>query len=735
MLTKTRAGGMLTEVAWQWVDWLQYDNIGLMTRAETIAVRDRLIRRGFVLAIHSRGGTGIVVTLVLNRFRGNDVWDQFRQLRRALLPQDEWGGGVLSGPARLRGRNIYVMRDDEQPPAPARLKEDERGQMTDPANDKKAHVTDAWVTAWFEGDDLIIIMDDDLMAGPREPEAAKTVSEMHRDYITLVFDAIEGKVPNVTTHPGYLSALDGDKDIKGFEPAGLFFAGPTDNKGLFRAVVEWDQPAAQKESPQTEPQTKAISPARAPTVADKEVHKAAGGSTSARAALPAYDFEHMAHGLAGVIARESQTGLQLPGRTELPSEYPVWAYIEARGIEDIKRIAGRWGFQDKAILTHLRLEAPVPRKVWSVCLDQPALNKAHLPPIPSGINTFAVASFDAAKSYQTLSDLLNSMGPRGTDEVRRIEKVVRDETHLRLREDLLKHVGPTWWAFRGQSKKGDGDEPSNAGSAPNVLLASVDDAEAFGKVLDTLAPRVNRYLRDLNAENAANGHDKKGEHAREIGLERLPAPARGYRLTAAGCRALGLDAGCEPVILVDKSFIAVAADLDLAREALAATSRGAKSRRPSEELAKVLDRLPASLTFLAVSDHRESCLPDWIAGLPSRLQLLCNMSLENDPEHASAECLLDLVGIPRRGGLSVKIKPSLVPTADDLRPYLFDSVLAATVDDRGCRFISRQAFPLELVTHLISFNWRIGASWTVDEGLRFTEGLTPFFLGFDLSSW
>ena len=82
-----------------------------------------------------------------------------------------------------------------------------------------------------------------------------------------------------------------------------------------------------------------------------------------------------------------------------------------------------------------------------------------------------------------------------------------------------------------------------------------------------------------------------------------------------------MDTDAEPVILIGKSSIAVAANVDRARVALTSTSREGSSRKPSDELAKVLDGLPAGLTFLAVTDHRNSTLPGWIASLPSTLGL------------------------------------------------------------------------------------------------------------------
>ena len=119
--------------------------------------------------------------------------------------------------------------------------------------------------------------------------------------------------------------------------------------------------------------------------------------------------------------------------------------------------------------------------------------------------------------------------------------------------------------------------------------------------------------------------------------------------------------------------------------------------------------------------------------LPGAVQRVSNMTSENDCNNASAQCLLDLIGIPRPGGLAIKIKPPLMPKADELRPYLFPSVLAATADDRGIRLISRQVLPLEFMTHLISSTFSIGAGWTADNGFHFWERISLYVLGFDLA--
>jgi hypothetical protein len=78
-------------------------------------------------------------------------------------------------------------------------------------------------------------------------------------------------------------------------------------------------------------------------------------------------------------------------------------------------------------------------------------------------------------------------------------------------------------------------------------------------------------------------------------------------------------------------------------------------------------------------------------------QMIVNMSQEDELDNASPWCFLDLIGVPRPGGFHVKIDRSQTPRADDLRPFLFPSVLAATVDERGYRLISRGAFPFALL--------------------------------------
>ena len=120
--------------------------------------------------------------------------------------------------------------------------------------------------------------------------------------------------------------------------------------------------------------------------------------------------------------------------------------------------------------------------------------------------------------------------------------------------------------------------------------------------------------------------------------------------------------------------------------------------------------MPDRLTFLAVGDPRDSVWPNAIAHLPSTVQFFSTfLGFDTDTDAAGAGELLAVLGIPRPGGFRFRIDPSKIPTADQIRPYLFPSVLAATSDDRGFRVILREAVPLACFGNEVdvksSMNW------------------------------
>lgn len=104
------------------------------------------------------------------------------------------------------------------------------------------------------------------------------------------------------------------------------------------------------------------------------------------------------------------------------------------------------------------------------------------------------------------------------------------------------------------------------------------------------------------------------------------------------------------------------------------------------------------MTFFSLGDPRNSAWPDALAHMPGTVQYLIGLvelsAGEGEPDSSAA---LTLIGIPRRGAFRLRLGPSSLPKAKDLRSHLFPSILAATTDARGLRIILREAFPLACV--------------------------------------
>lgn len=401
------------------------------------------------------------------------------------------------------------------------------------------------------------------------------------------------------------------------------------------------------------------------------------------------------------------------------------------GIDGIKRVVGRWGFQGKSLVTDVRIELPAPRKGLFGLLDQPDFPKRRLPPIPKRVRAFSVGTFDLGQSYPRLTGLLKALGPQSGDQIARVEEVFRESTGLRLREDLFSHLGPLWSAFALPSAVPVGGDPLRVDPADYVLVCGVDDAGAFGKTLDTVASRFNESLRKLEADDGKGEPVERDTDAPILALERLKAPDRGYQLTSPAALVPWLGAGLRPTVLIGESFIAFASNPEKARDALAGESRPRERWEPTGELVEAFDRLPNNLSFLSVGDPLETAWVEGIVKLPATVQTLSSLVGDfGDPETPSASNLLAAFGVPKPGGFRVRIAPAQVPTADDLRAHLFPSVLAVTVDESGLRLIGREAFPLACLGETVSL--KSSMTWSNTKGFKRKVTLSSKF---GLGNW
>jgi hypothetical protein len=93
-------------------------------------------------------------------------------------------------------------------------------------------------------------------------------------------------------------------------------------------------------------------------------------------------------------------------------------------------------------------------------------------------------------------------------------------------------------------------------------------------------------------------------------------------------------------MMIGKSFVAVAANPELAREAVASETQQDNRWKPTGKLVDAFEGIPNDLTFFAVADDRGSHVPQWIAGLP--ILFLVGMDQLRGPQVQGNSTLQDL---------------------------------------------------------------------------------------------
>ncbi|HWE38649.1 MAG TPA: hypothetical protein VG406_19020 [Isosphaeraceae bacterium] len=685
LLNETPAGALLADLATQALDRALKDLPGgKLKGADVAALHEHILHNGFAIAVRTAGDEPDTFTpmLILNGLGRADSRERFERLVRLL--DDPEDGAKLPDPVRVRGRDVYQFKA-------LGPDEDRRGPFR---------------SYWFEGDDLIWLSGGDTPSADHAPEGGSKARRpmTHERLRATILDTIEGRLPNAVSHPGRIAALAEDRDLPGFEGNGLLVIEPGDNgRRVLKELAKSFAPP-QRQVPFTDPVTipapfpiPCEPPGSFPQLPGTNPTDV-GPDRNEPFPMPPPMLDQLVPGFVvdpGPIARAADPRLRAVPSGALRSDTPAEPekkdegpdLLKTFGLDGIRRVIVRWGFQGKALLTLTRIEAPSPRKGVLSLLEPRPFRKDMLPPIPVVARSFAVVAFEPGKGYEKLINLCKQFEPGAAGEIEEFERVVRATTGQRLREDLLGHLGPEWAVVSLPAPSSKDPEAT----AP-AILAGVDDPEAFLKVLDGLADRFNAHFREPT---------RAGELpvAPIMALERLEAPARGYRLTSPAKLVLWLN-GLEPTVQVGRSQLAVAWFPSNARAALQAESAGDQRWSPAGEVAEALRGLPDDLTFLAVGDPRDSWWPGALESLPATAQYLgtglSSIAL-GESDTARPSLVMDDLGIPRPGSFRFRIDPSRTVKAADVERFLFPSVLAAVADDRGYRIISREALPLACV--------------------------------------
>jgi prepilin-type processing-associated H-X9-DG protein len=369
----------------------------------------------------------------------------------------------------------------------------------------------------------------------------------------------------------------------------------------------------------------------------------------------------------------------------------------ALGLDGIKRLDYRWGFHGPAIQSIVAAVVPAPRRGIPALFDQPTFDVRHLPPLPGGLSGFTVLSLDSARLYDQVIAAIRAIDPRDPQPQRSLEAAVQQAAGLKLREEILAPLGSRIVLYTFPTRM----------NAPNHMLASfayafvfvpkstvaieVKDREAMARALNTLAEHSGRRAPVANRPGMGMSVSVVVPPMR-----RLKGPDLGY-VFAPLEPTLPLPIGTRLTMLLGHKDLIFGSSPATARRARDLSEQGKPGLPPDDALAGALEQLPDRLTFLTVSDTRQSMLPDVLVSLPSLIDsLAAGRSPAIFPFFGMGMRRMFVPGMP--GPVATPpsraaFDPELIPEPDALRPFLFPGVSAIAVDDQGIQFLSRAAFP------------------------------------------
>jgi hypothetical protein len=392
------------------------------------------------------------------------------------------------------------------------------------------------------------------------------------------------------------------------------------------------------------------------------------------------------HPIRAALARVedgfSPLGLAYFDKKALPALPPP---AVALGLDRLERLEYRWGFQGEALHTVVRLVAPAPRSMLLSLLDQPTFDQRGLLPLPRSLAGFSALSIDLAVLFDGLGALTASNDPRGRDSFGAFAKAFERATGHRLREDVLAQLGPRIVAYSVPTKV---NAPTNplaglalgfAHTPKTAIVVEVKNADAFSRTFGDL-------IRTAQGFSNAQADARPGAPA--VRFNPVKGVERGFVLSVPPSVS-PLPAGLRPTFVLGKKTLVIGSTPEAAREALALEARTG-GLPAGDPLAEALARAPEKLTFLNVSDTRQSLLPEVLANLPGLVQLVGTAATSGvRPRFAPGRG-------PRPfgpGAFQLNIDPEQIPSPDDLRPFLFPGIMGFTADEQGFQFVSHESFP------------------------------------------
>jgi hypothetical protein len=311
------------------------------------------------------------------------------------------------------------------------------------------------------------------------------------------------------------------------------------------------------------------------------------------------------------------------------------------GLDQVRSLDFRWGLENAAMMSVLRLQAPGPRQGLLALVDQPTFTATSLPPLPASTLSFTALSVQPLSVLDALVAGSRS-SPQLADAIAAVQRRVQEKTRRRFREDVLGQLGPKLVVFNTPPKATAARGPLAALGGlglqvPRGAMAiEVKDPAFFGKVLDELIIFANQEmdtqlpaLAPIFAAPPEKAADPNRPAPKKKGTSPNPNVPRFQLLSPQAPKlyllrlppALGALTNLNLTVALGKNHLVIATAADLARETLALEGKTDGRWIPAGDLAETFGRLPQGLTMLQVSDT-STTLPESLANLPATMATL-----------------------------------------------------------------------------------------------------------------
>ena len=346
------------------------------------------------------------------------------------------------------------------------------------------------------------------------------------------------------------------------------------------------------------------------------------------------------------------SGIPLPLEQRDPAAPPVTVgnVLALFGLDGLNTIVTQAGYRGRAMWGETWVEAPAPRKGLLSLSDGEPLTLDSLPPLPTGLTTFAATRISLAKLYDEALAIVRQVLPLAPNEEAEAEfeeflAVAEARLGFEIRDDLLAHLGSLMVMY---------DDPRQGLlSLGQGGLIELSNAEGFRKTLDKTLAMIDS---ESQGEFTVRRYTK---HEREVVI----GEAREVPLFAQA-------------LCVTDRWLVLGTPQTIEAALLRLDGR-LPTWKPGPEHQQALHQMPSEFSAITVADPR---------GTVNVLMGLAPMALG-----------FAKTGIRASGEFPPDFDIPL--NVEDLRPAelvsgpLFPNVLVAEVTDEGSHYQSRASLP------------------------------------------